>query len=215
MLRILYWQRISNLMSLHWPATRGQCNVGFIKGDLSCSVLTQFSHVWLFATPWTTAGQPTLSFTISQSLLKLMSIESVIPSNHLTLCHPHLLLPSIFPSIRVFAMSWLFALDGQSTGASASMSVLPMNIQGWFPLGWTGWISLQSKGLSRVFSNRTVQKHQFLSSQPSLWSNSHIHMWLLEKSLALTRQIFTDKVMSLLFNMLSRFVIAFLPRSIF
>ena len=120
-----------------------------------------------------------------------------------------------FPASGSFPMSWLFASGGQSIRASASASILPMNTQDWFPLGWTGLISLQSKGLSRVFSNTTVQKHQFLSSQPSLWSNSHIHMWLLEKPLALTRQIFTDKVMSLLFNMLSRFVIAFLPRSIF
>ena len=130
-------------------------------------------------------------------------------------CCPLLFQPSIFPSIRSFPMSQFFTSGGQSIGASASASVLPMNTQDWFPLGWTGLISLQSKGLSRVFYNTTVQKHQFLSSQPSLWSNSHIHMWLLEKPLALTRQIFTDKVMSLLFNMLSRFVIAFLPRSIF
>ena len=88
-----------------------------------------------------------------------MSIESVMPSNHLILCHP-LVLPSIFPSIRVFPMSQLFASDGQSIGASASASVLPMNIQDWFPLGLTDWISLLSKGLLRVFSNTTIQKHQ-------------------------------------------------------
>ena len=139
------------------------------------------SHVWRFATPWTAARQVSLSFTISQILLKLMSIESVMPSNHLILCRPLLLLPSIFPSIRSFPMSQFFASGGQSTGASASTSVLPMNIQEWFPLGWTGWISLQSKGLSRVFSNTIVWKHQFLSTPPSLWSSSHIHTWLLEK----------------------------------
>ena len=110
-------------------------------------------------------------------LLKLMSIELGMPSNHLVLCRP-LLLPSIFPSIRSFPMSWFFAAGGQSTGASAS--VLPMNIQGWFPLGLTGLISLLYKGLSRVFSSTTVQKHQSFSAQPSL-SNSHIHTWLLEK----------------------------------
>ena len=109
-------------------------------------------------------------------------------------------------------MSWLFTSDGQSIGASASASVLPMNIQGWFPFGLTGWI-LQSKGLSRVFSNTTVQKHQFFGAQPSLWSNSHIHIWLLEKTIALTIWTFVGKVMSLLFNTLSGFVIAFLPRS--
>ena len=101
---------------------------------------------------------------------------------------------------------------GQSFGISASVSVIPMNIQDWFPLGWTGFISLLSKGLSKVFSNTTVQKHQFLSAQLSLWSNSHIHTWPLEKT-ALTKQTFISKVMSLLFNMLPRLVIAFLPRS--
>ena len=94
-----------------------------------------------------------------------------------------LLLPSIFPSIRVFQMSWFFFASGsQSIRVSASASVLPVNIQGWFPLGWTGWISLLSKGLSRVFSNTTVQKHQFFCTQPSLWCSSHIHTWPLEKS---------------------------------
>ena len=99
-------------------------------------------------TPRTAACQSSLSFTISQSLLKLMSIESVMLSKHLILRCRLLLLPSIFPSISVFPMSQLFASRGQSIGASASASVLPMNIQGWSPLGWTGWISLQSKGLS-------------------------------------------------------------------
>ena len=103
------------------------------------------------------------------------------PSNHLTLCRPLLLLPSVFLSNRIFLTSRLFASGGQSIGASASASVLPMNIQDWFPLGWTGWISLQSKGLSRVFSNATVQKHQFFGTQSSLWFNSHIHTWLQEK----------------------------------
>ena len=87
--------------------------------------------------------------------------------------------PQSFPESGTFLVSWLFASGGQSIGASAS--VLPMNIQDWFPLGWTGWISLESKGFSRVFSNTAVQKHQFFSAQPSLWSNSHIHTWLLEK----------------------------------
>ena len=94
------------------------------------------------------------------SLLKLMSIELVMPSSRLILCCPHLLLPSVFSTIRVFEMSQFFTSGGQSIGASASTSVLPMNIQDWFPLGWTGWISLQSKGLSSVFSNTTVQKQE-------------------------------------------------------
>ena len=111
-------------------------------------------------------------------------------------------------------MSQLFAWGGQSIGVSASTSVLPMNTQDWSPLGWTGWISLQSKGLTRVFSNTTIQKHQFFSTQLSSQSNSHIHTWLTTgQTIALTRQTFVDKVMSLLFNMLSRLVITFLPRS--
>ena len=100
----------------------------------------------------------------------------------------------------------------QSIGVSASTSVLPVNTQDWSPLEWTGWTSLQSKGFWRVFSNTTVQKHQFFSTQLSSQSNSHIHTWLLEKT-ALTRQTFVAKVMSLLLNMLSRWVITFLPRS--
>ena len=125
--------------------------------------------------------QASLSFTISQSLLKLMSTESVMPSNHLILGCPLLLLPSIFPSIRVFPANQLSTSGGQSIGVSASASVLPMNTQDWSTLGWTGWISLQSKGLSRVLANTTVQNRQFFSTQLSLWSSSHIHTWLLEK----------------------------------
>ena len=118
------------------------------------------SHVWLFVTPWIAARQAFLSNTNSRSLPKLMSIESVMPSNHLILCHPLLFLLWIVPSIGSFPMSSFFASGGQSIGASASTSVLSKNIQDWFPLWWTSWISLQSKGLLRVFSNTTVQKHQ-------------------------------------------------------
>ena len=139
-----------------------------------------FSRVWLFETPWTAACQASLPITNSQSLLKLLSIESVMPSNHLILCHP-LLPPSIFPSIRIFSNELVLGIRVQSIGVSASASVLPMNIQDWFPLGWTGWIALQSKGLSRVFSNTTVQKHQFFGTQPSSQSNSNIHTWPQEK----------------------------------
>ena len=140
------------------------------------------SHVRLFVTLWTAACQASLSITNSRGPPKTMSIESVIPSNHLILCHPLLLLPSIFPIIRVFQMSQLFASGGQSIRVSASPSFLPMNTQDWSPLGWTGWISLQPKGLSRVFSNTTVQKRQFFSAQLSSHSNSHIHTWPLGKS---------------------------------
>ena len=103
--------------------------------------------------------------------------ESVMPSNHLILCCPLLLLPQSFPASGSSWMSQFFALGGQSFGASASASVFPMNIEGWFPLGLTGLISLLSKGLSRIFSSTSFWKHQFLSVQPSLWSNSHIHTW--------------------------------------
>ena len=140
------------------------------------------SHVRLFANPWTAAHQAPLSITNTWRLLKFMSIELMLPSNHHILCHQLLLLYSIFPSIRVFLRSQFFASGGQSIRVSASASGLPMNIQDWFPLGWTGWISLQSKGLSRVFSNTTAQKHQSFSAQPSLWSNSHMCAWLLAKA---------------------------------
>ena len=122
-----------------------------------------------------------LSFTISWSLLKLMSIESMKPSNHLILCCPLLLLPSSFPTSGSFPMMWIFASGGQSIGASVSASVLPMNIQGWFLLGLTVLISLLSKGLSRVFSSTTVWKHQFVGAQPFLGFNAYTHKWLMEK----------------------------------
>ena len=126
------------------------------------------SCVWIFATPWTAACQASLSIANSQSLLKLMPIELVMPSNHLILCRPLLLPLSVFPSIGSFLMSQFFASGGQSIGVSASASVLQMNIQDWSPLGWTGLISLWCKGLSRVFFNTTVQKQPFFNAQLSL-----------------------------------------------
>ena len=138
-----------------------------------------------------------------------MSTESVIPSNHLILSSPSLP-PLVFPSIRVFSNESALHISGQSIGVSASTQVLPMNTQDWSPFGGTGWTSLQSKGLSRVFSN-TVQKHQFFGAQLSLQSNSHPYMTT-GKNLALTRWTFVGKVICLLFNMLSRLVITFLPR---
>ena len=144
------------------------------------SPVQSLSCVWLFATPWTAARQASLSITNSRSLLKLMSIESVMSSNHLILCRPLLLLPSIFPSIRVFSKKSVLHISCQSLGVSASASVLPVNIQDWFPVGWTNWISFQSKGLSRVFSHTTAKSINS-SALLSLWSNSHIHTWLLEK----------------------------------
>ena len=136
--------------------------------------------VWHFVTPWTATHQASLSFTVSWSLLRFMSIEMVMPSNYFICYRPLLFLPSSFPSSRTFPMSPLFASGGQSIGASASASVLPMNIQGWFPLGLTGLISLWYK-VTRVFSSTTNGIYQFFSTQPSLWSKSHIHTWLLEK----------------------------------
>ena len=139
-----------------------------------------------------------------------MSIESVMPPSHLILCRSLLLLPPISPSIGSFPTIQCFTWGGKSIWVSASTSVLPMNTQDWSPLGWTGWIFLQSKEHSRLFSNTTVQKDQFFCTQLSSQSNSHIHTWLLRKSIALTRWIFVGKVMSLPFNMLSRLVITFL-----
>ena len=152
----------------------------FLEHDQICSFVVQLlSPVWLFVIPWTVAHVTSLSFTIFTSLFKFMSIESMMPSNHLILCCPLLLLPSIFPSSRDFSNELALCIRWPSIEASAS--VLPVNIQGWFPLGLTGLISLLYKGLSRVFSSTTVCKHQFFDAQPSLWFNSNIHTWLLER----------------------------------
>ena len=138
------------------------------------SSLQSLSRVQLSETPWTTALQASLSITNSQSPPKPMSIESVMPFSHPILCCPVLLLPPIPPSIRVFSNESALHMRWQSIGVSPSASLLPMNTQYWCPLGWTGWIYLQSKGLPRVFSNTTVQKYQFFSVQLSSQSNSHI-----------------------------------------
>ena len=147
------------------------------SGPIQFSSVQSLSHVRLLATPWIAACQASLSTTNSRSLLKLMSIESVIPSSHLILCHPLLLLPPIPLSVRVFSNESTHHMRWPGVGVSASTSVLPMNTQDWSRLGWTGWISSKSKGLSRVFSNTTVQKHQFFGAQLSSQSNSHIHTW--------------------------------------
>ena len=146
---------------------------------MSFSSVQLLSRVWLFATPWTAACQASLSITNSQSPPKPMSIELVMPSSHLILCHPLLLLPSIFPSIRVLSNESALRIRWPKYW-SFSFNICPSNEHpNWSPLGWTGWISLQSKGLARVFSNNTVQKHKFFGTQLS--SNSHIHTWPLEK----------------------------------
>ena len=135
----------------------------------------QFSHsviFWLFATPWTAAFQASVSITNSRSLFKLMSIDSVMPFNHLILCHPLLLLPLIFPSIRVFSNESTVCIRSQSIAASASASVLSMNIQDWFPLELTDLISLQSRGLSSLLQHHSSKASVF-DAQLSLWSNSY------------------------------------------
>ena len=145
----------------------------------------------------------------SPSLLKFMSIESVMLSKHLILCWPISFCLQSFPTSGSFPMSWLFASGDQSTGVSASASVHPMNIQVWYPLGLISLILLLSKGLSRVFSSTTVQKHQFFSAQPPLCpALRSIHDYWKNHTFAIT----IGQVTSLLFNMLSRLVIVFLPR---
>ena len=152
--------------------------VGLCCGILfyHCVFVQSPSCVWLLATPWTAARQASLSITIPWSLLKLMSIESVMPSNYLILCLPLLLWPSIFPSIRVFSNESALHIRWPNMGASALTSVLPMNIQDWFPLGFDWFVLLAVQGT-------------FFGAQPFLWSNSHISTWLLEKALYTVTQV--------------------------
>ena len=145
----------------------------------SVAVVYLLSRVRHLATPWTAARQASLSFIIFGSLLRLMSIESVMPTHLLLFPSPAAF--NLSQHIGSFPMNRLFALGAQCIGPSVSASVLPMNIQGLFPLGVSGLISLQSKGLSRFFSSATIWSHQFFSTKPSLWSNSDIHIWLMEK----------------------------------
>ena len=151
---------------------------------------------WLLATPWTAACQASLSFPMSQTLLNLMSVESVMLCNHLMLCLPLLFMCSIFPSIRVFPVSQLFTSDGQRIGASASASVLPVNIQGWFPLELTGLISLQSKGLSSVLQHHSSKASILWCSAFFMVQLSYLYVTI-RKIIALTIQTFVGKVMSL------------------
>ena len=146
-------------------------------------VVQSLSHIHLFRTRWTAAHQASLSFTISSSFLKLLSsLSSLLKLMGECSVAPFPSCPQSFPASESFPMSPFFASGGQGTGASASTSVLPMNIQGCFPLGLTSLSSLLSKGLSRVFPRTTVWKHQFSSTQTFLWSSSHICTWLLEES---------------------------------
>ena len=136
--------------------------------------------------------------------------DTIQPSHPLTSSSPAL---SLSQHQGFFPMSWLFASGNQNTGSSASAAVLPMSIQGWFPLMLTGLISLLSRGLSALFFSTTVQRHQFFGALPSLWSSSHNHTWPQEKTITLAVQTFVDRVMSQLNNTLSRFIKSFLSRS--
>ena len=216
--RVLEWVSIFFSRGSSWP--RHQTQVSCIAGRHFTIWVTRvykfsqwLSHVQLFATPWPSALQASLSITKSQSLLKLITIQSMIPSNHHILFRP-LLSPSNFPSIRVFSNESVLPLRRPKYW-SFSFSIHPSNeYSEQISFLWlTGWISLHSKGLSRVFSSTTVQKHQFLSGQLFfIFQLSHPYMTT-GKTKSLTRWTFIDKVISLLFNMLSRLVIALLPKS--
>ena len=207
----VFWKRQAVATELRPVVARG-CVWGHILyldwgGVFATVVVLLLSHVQLFATAGTSARQAPLFFTLSQSLLKLMSIESRLLSNHLILCHPLLLLPSVFPSIRIFSNELaLFIRWPQYWSFSNSPS---NEYSGWFPLGLMAW-SPCSPGDSWESSSTTIWKHQFFSSHPSLWFQlSHPYMTT-GKTIALSIQTFVSKAMSLLFNTLSKFVIAFL-----
>ena len=163
-----------------------------LESPLDCRVssVQLFSCVRLFATPWIAAYQASLSITNSRSSLRLKSIESVMPSNISSSVVPFSSCPQSLPASGSFLVSQLFSPGGQSIGVSASASVLPMNTQDWSPLGWTGWISLQSKGLSRVFCNTTVQKHQFCKNPTWFFFCLEIHF----PPLCLFNQLFTPQL---------------------
>ena len=179
--------------------------------EIQVAVVQSLSCVQPFVTPWTVAHQASLSFTISQSLPKPLSIDFVMPSYHLILRCP-LLLPSIFLSIRVSSNESALRIRWPNNWNFSFASVLPVNIQGWFPLGLTGLISLPSKGLSRVLQHHSSEASVLWCSAFFIVQLSHLNMTT-GKTIALTRWTFVGKVMCLLFNMLSRLVITFLPPS--
>ena len=176
------------------------------------SSVQSLSRVWLFATPWTAAHQAPLSISNSQTLPKLMSMESVMPSNHFILCCPLLLLPSIFPSIRVFSNEWVLRIRWPKYW-NFSFNISPSNnTQDSSPLGWT-WLDLLAvQGTFKSLLQHHIQKHQFCAHLSLDVQLSHPYMTT-GKTIALTRRTFVSKVMSQLFNMLSRLVITFLPKS--
>ena len=168
------WSLQSNLTSLFFNFMR------FPLGNCCCCSAIKLCLTLCDPMGCSIAGFPVLHCPPEFSQTHVHCIDDVIqPSHSLLLPSPPALNPS--QNQGLFQWSQLFASGGQCTGVSASTAVLPLNIQDWSPLGWTGWISLWSKGLSRAFSNTTVQKHQLFSTQPSSWSKSHIHTWLLEK----------------------------------
>ena len=183
-----------------------------MEGSHLVVFVQSLSRVWFFVTPWTATHQASLFFTISWACSNSCPLSQW--------CHPAILSSVIpfcsclqsFPASGSFPMSQLFSSGGLSIGVADSASVPSMNIQDSFPFGLTGLIFLQSKGLSRVFSNTTVQKHQFFGAPLSLWSNSHPYMTT-GKTRSLTKRTYVSKEMSLLFNVLSRLVKTFLPRS--
>ena len=201
----------SNSYDLRMYTLTGSWSARKLEVEQQFSSVQLLSHVQLFAIPWTAAHQASLSITNYQSLLKLKSIESVMPTNHLILCCP-LLPPSVFPSIRIFSNVSVLRIRWPKYW-SFSFSISPSNEHPGlisFRMAWLDLLAVQ--GLSRVFSSTAVQKHQLFGTQLSSQSNSHPHMTA-GKTIALTRWTFVGKVMYLLFNMLSRLVITFLPRS--
>jgi len=148
-------------------------DIGYRQSEVM--LLLSLGRVRLFVISWTTACQTSLSFTVSQSFLTLMSTVLMMPSTISSSVIPFSSCPQSFPTSGSFPKIQLLESGGQSIGVSASASVLPMHIQDWFPLGWTGLISLLTKRLSRVLSSTTTQKHRFFGTQPSLWSKSPIH----------------------------------------
>ena len=195
---------------------RQACKENILDFSICISLVQLISVTQSCLTLWDSMNCSMPGFPVHHQLPEFTQTR---PSNQW--CHPAISssvissssCPQSLPASESFPMSQLFAWGGQSTGVSASASFLPKKSQGWSPSGWSGWISLQSKGLSMVFSNTTLQNHQFFDSQLSSQSNSHIHYMTTGKTIALTRWTFVGKVMSLLFNVLSRLVITFLPRS--
>ena len=178
----MFWPTVWIVMStcLNWQDVLPRC-IAVQFSSVAQLCLTLWPHGLQHARPPCPSPTPRACSNSCPSSPSGWHQDGWMPSNHLILCHPLLLLPSILPSIRVFSSESVLHIRWPKDWSFSFSSIFPMNIQDWFPLGWTSWISLQSKGLSRVFSNTTVQKHQSCCAQLSLWSNSLIHTWPLEK----------------------------------